>query len=217
MATTGLTTTKQNILQYLLKQGQATAQQLATAFDLSSQAIRRHLGELEAEGLIDHDAMQKGMGRPQYRYKLSNQGRALFPHRYEEFAVSFLDALAETEGEEWVAKVLEKQWQKKAREYRDRVGDGTLQERVTRLVQLRQEEGYMAELHQTDTAESQQQFVLTEYNCAISEVAESYPRICDHELAMFAGILPDCQVERTHWVNDGEHLCGYLIQAKSSL
>jgi len=34
MATTGLTATKQNILQYLLKQGRATAQQLAKAFDL---------------------------------------------------------------------------------------------------------------------------------------------------------------------------------------
>ena len=213
MATTGLTTTKQNILQYLLKQGKATAQQLAKAFELSSQAIRRHLGELEAEGLIEHDAMQKGMGRPQYWYQLSTKGRALFPHRYEEFAVSFLDALAETVGEERVGKVLEKQWQKKAQDYRDRVGDGTLKERVARLVQLRQEEGYMAELHQLETTDNQQQFVLTEYNCAISEVAESYPSICGHELEMFAEILPDCQVERNHWINNGEHLCGYLIKA----
>lgn len=214
MATTGLTATKQNILQYLLKQGRATAQQLAKAFDLSSQAIRRHLGELEAGGLIEHNEMQKGMGRPQYWYQLSSKGRGLFPHRYEEFAVSFLDTLAETVGEERVGKVLEKQWQKKAQDYRDRVGDGTLQERVTKLVQLRQEEGYMAELHQIETEDNQQQFVLTEYNCAISEVAESYPSICGHELEMFAGILPDCQVERNHWLNDGEHLCGYLIKAK---
>lgn len=214
MATTSLTATKQNILEYLLKQGQATAQQLAKAFDLSSQAIRRHLGELEAEGLIAHDARQKGMGRPQYQYQLSAKGRGLFPHRYEEFAVSFLDTLAETVGKERVGKVLAKQWQKKAQDYRDRVGNGTLQERVARLVQLRQEEGYMAELHQIETEDDQQQFVLTEYNCAISEVAESYPSICGHELEMFAGILPDCQVERNHWLNNGEHLCGYLIKAK---
>lgn len=214
MATTGVTTTKQNILRYLLKEGQATAQQLAKAFELSSQAIRRHLGELEADGLIAHNTMQKGMGRPQHWYQLSTKGRALFPHRYEEFAVSFLDTLAETVGEERLGKVLEKQWQKKAQYYRDRLGDGNLQERVTRLLRLRQEEGYMAELHQMENKNNQQQFVLTEYNCAISEVAESYPSICSHELEMFADILPDCQVERTHWLNNGEHLCGYLIKAK---
>ena len=213
MATTGVTSTKQNILRYLLKQGQATAQQLAKAFELSSQAIRRHLGELEADELIAHNAMQKGMGRPQHWYQLSAKGRALFPHGYEEFAVSFLDTLAETVGEERLGKVLEKQWKKKAQYYRDRLGDGNLQERVTRLVQLRQEEGYMAELHQMETKDHQQ-FVLTEYNCAISEVAESYPSICGHELEMFADILPDCHVERTHWLNNGEHLCGYLIKAK---
>jgi DeoR family suf operon transcriptional repressor len=29
---------------------------------------------------------------------------------------------------------------------------------------------------------------------------------------MFAAVLPDCTVERTHWIIDGEHRCGYLVQ-----
>jgi DeoR family suf operon transcriptional repressor len=59
------------------------------------------------------------------------------------------------------------------------------------------------------------QFILAEHNCAISNVAESFPSVCGHELEMFAAVLPDCTVERTHWINDGEHQCGYLIQAPS--
>jgi DeoR family transcriptional regulator, suf operon transcriptional repressor len=211
--TTGLPSTKQNILQELLKQGQATASELAKSLNISSQAIRRHLTELETEGLIEHSAVQTGMGRPQYFYQLSHQGRALFPHRYGEFAVSFLDTLSETVGKERVSTVLAKQWQRKAETYRDRLGCGTIQERVTRLVQLRQEEGYMAELHQMPSQENKPEFILTEYNCAISEVAESYPSVCGHELEMFSAILPDCTVERTHWLNHGEHRCGYLIKA----
>lgn len=210
MKTTGFPSTKQNILQFFLKKGQGTAIQLAKALELSSQAIRRHLSELEAEGLIEYESVQQGMGRPQHIYQLSQKGRSLFPHRYGEFAVSFLDTLVETFGEDRVSKVLEKQWQRKAQEYRDRVGNGSLLERVSKLVQIRQEEGYMAELQQ----KSQQNFILTEYNCAISEVAESYPSVCGHELEMFSAILPDCKVERTHWLNNGEHRCGYLIQAK---
>jgi DeoR family suf operon transcriptional repressor len=154
------------------------------------------------------------MGRPQHLYQLSRQGRSQFPHRYSEFAVSFLDTLAETVGEEQVSKVLEKQWHKKAAEYRDRLGNGSLQERVKKLLELRQEEGYMAELHLVSQTEAKPRFILAEHNCAISEVAESYPSVCGHELEMFAAVLPDCTVERTHWINNGEHRCGYLIQPK---
>lgn len=207
--------TKQDILQYLLKQGQATAQELAETLEISPQAIRRHLKDLEAEGLLDHQSQQLRIGRPQYSYQLSRQGRDRFPHRYSEFAVSFLDTLVETVGEEQVSQVLRKQWERKAQEYRERVGTGPLQERVAKLVELRQQEGYMAELHLVKEPKGdREKFILAEHNCAISEVAESYPSVCGHELEMFAAVLPDCTVERTHWINNGEHRCGYLIQAK---
>ena len=209
----GKPSTKQNILQELLKQGRASASALAKSLDISSQAVRRHLSELETEGLIEHSAVQTGMGRPQHYYQLTHRGKSLFSHRYGEFTVSFLDTLAETVGRERVGKVLAKQWQKKAREYRDRLGNGTLAQRVSKLVQLRQEEGYMAELHQAQPQDNKPEFIFTEYNCAISEVALSYPSVCGHELEMFSAILPDCTVERTHWIVGGEHRCGYSIKA----
>ncbi len=215
MMTTGLPSTKKSILQYLLKQGRATAKELAQALNITPQAIRRHLSELEAEELIEYQSVQQGMGRPQHLYQLSKEGRdRLNPHNYGEFAVDFLDTLAETVGKEQVSKVLEKQWQRKATAYRDRLGNGSLKQRVAKLVQIRQKEGYMAELHQLPPKQKQQ-FILIEHNCAIHEVAESYPSVCGHELEMFAAVLPDCTVERTHWINNGEHLCGYLIKGKS--
>ena len=214
MTTTGLTSTKQNILQSLLRHGQAAAQQLAQDLNLSTQAIRRHLHELETDGLIEYQSVQQGMGRPQHLYQLSSEGRdRLTPQKYSQFAVSFLDTLAETAGKDQVSKVLEKQWQRKAAEYRDRLGKGNLKQRIAKLVELRQEEGYMAELHQANP-QKKQQFVLVEHNCAISDVAESYPSICGHELEMFAAVLPDCVVQRTQRINDGEHRCGYSIKAK---
>lgn len=214
MMTTGLPSTKLNILQTLLKQGQATAKQIAKELDLSTQAIRRHLNELEADGSIEHHAVQQGMGRPQHLYQLSSAGRdRLSPQKYSEFAVNFLDTLAETVGKEQVSRVLEKQWQRKAAEYRARLGKGNLKQRISKLVQLRQEEGYMAELLQASPPQKQE-YVLVEHNCAISDVAESYPSICGHELEMFAAVLPDCIVQRTQWINDGEHRCGYSIEKR---
>jgi DeoR family transcriptional regulator, suf operon transcriptional repressor len=216
MTATQHPSTKQDILHHLLKQGRATAQAMADSLNISPQAIRRHLKDLEDEGLIEHQAQQAGMGRPIYQYQLSQKGRGLLPDRYDDFALSLLDTLAETVGKEQVNKILQKQWQRKALEYRDRVGQGSLQERVANLVELRKAEGYMAEWHpvEADSSSADSRFIITEYNCAISHVAESFPSVCGHELEMFALALEGCKVERTHWLVNGEHRCGYLVQAK---
>lgn len=217
MATTQQPSTKQGILQHLLKQGQATAQELATDLDISPQAIRRHLKDLEAENLIIYQTVQVGMGRPQHVYQLSREGRDRYSNSdsYGKFTVSLLDTLAETVGQEQMKFILRKQWERKALLYRDRVGNGSLQERVTNLVELRKAEGFMAECHPTETTnKGNSRFILTEHNCAISSVAESFPSVCEHELEMFATVLPDCIVERTHWLIDGEHRCGYIVRSR---
>lgn len=216
MATTQQPSTKQDILQYLLKHGQATAQELADTLEVSPQAIRRHLKDLEAEDLISHEQVSAGMGRPQHVYQLSRKGREQFPNHYGEFAVSFLDTLKETLGQEQASSVLRKHWERKALEYRQRVGKGSLRERVAKLVELRRAEGYMAEWYPLEDSERASQFMLTEHNCAISHVASSFPSVCGHELEMFAVALDGSQVERTHWIINGEHRCGYLIKDKSA-
>jgi DeoR family transcriptional regulator, suf operon transcriptional repressor len=221
MKSTEQASTKQDILQYLLKHEYATAQDLADRFAISPQAIRRHLKDLEAEGLIEHEVEHKagegisnsGMGRPQHIYKLSAEGRDRFPASYNEFAVTLLNTMSEAMGREQVAQVLQLQWQRKALEYRDRLGKGSLQERVANLAEIRKSEGYVAEWYPVeDDRGNTSGYILTEYNCAISQIAETFPSVCGHELEMFAAALEGCQVERTHWMVDGEHRCGYLIQ-----
>ncbi|HAT15870.1 MAG TPA: iron-sulfur cluster biosynthesis transcriptional regulator SufR, partial [Microcoleaceae bacterium UBA11344] len=208
MMQTQQTSTKQDILQYLLKGGQGTALELAESLEMSPQAIRRHLKDLEAEGLIQYRSVQARMGRPQHIYELTSLGRDRFPNRYGDFAVSFLDTLAETVGREQVISILQKQWERKAMEYRRLVGAGSLQERVAKLMELRKAEGYMAEWYPVDDRDSDfnakgDRFVFMEHNCAISNVAETFPSVCGNELEMFAAVLPDCTIERTHWIIDG--------------
>ena len=216
---------REDILGFLLKRGTATASAIATHLEITPQAVRRHLKTLEANELIEHQVSQASIGRPNHLYQLSRKGRDHFPDQYDQFALSLLNTVADTMGPEQVSKLLKKQWQRKAKEYRERMGDAPLKDRMQTLVKLRQAEGYMAECHLadeladdvTDEADpSGKAFVITEYNCAIAHIAESYPTVCGHELAMFAIALPDCSVERTHWLVGGEHQCGYLIKTKSS-
>lgn len=222
MVTTQQPSTKQDILQHLIKQGQATAHELATELNISPQAIRRHLKDLETEDLISYQAVQLGMGRPQHVYQLSSKGRDRLRKEgsdrdsHGQFAVSLLDTLAQTVGHDQMSSILRKQWELKALKYRNSVGNGSLQERVANLVELRKAEGFMAEWYRVDASDkvSSDRFILTEHNCAISNVAASFPVVCGHELEMFAAVLPDCKVERTHWQINGEHRCGYLVQAR---
>ncbi|NMG06969.1 iron-sulfur cluster biosynthesis transcriptional regulator SufR [Brasilonema sp. UFV-L1] len=223
METTHQSSTKQDILEYLLKHIQASAFELAEALDISPQAIRRHLKDLEAQEVISFSLSAQGeMGRPQHIYQLTRKGRDRLRREgadgYGQFAVSLLDTLAETVGRDKVSSILRKQWERKAEEYRDRLGNASLSDRVAILVKLRKAEGFMAEYHPVESSESSESdgFILTEHNCAISNVAESFPSICGHELEMFAAVLPDCTVERTHWMINGEHRCGYLVQERKN-
>ncbi|MGD1900411.1 MAG: iron-sulfur cluster biosynthesis transcriptional regulator SufR [Phormidesmis sp.] len=227
-STSSSTSMKDAILRFLLKHGTATAGAIADHLEVTPQGIRRHLKNLESSELIEHQTSQEGIGRPNHVYKLSRKGREHFPDQYDQFALSLLNTVADTMGPEHVSKLLKQQWQNKAKAYRDKLGDAPLADRMQALVELRQAEGYMAECYPAPEANEKADgeangakdapaaFVITEYNCAIAQIAESYPMVCGHELAMFAIALPDCSVERTHWLVNGEHQCGYLVKAKES-
>src|SRR5437763_16161461 len=77
-----------------------TTKQLAEKLDVSPNAIRHHLKELEAEQLIAYGREQRGVGAPTYAYRLSAEGEALFPRQYERALTDVLERPAEKAGRE---------------------------------------------------------------------------------------------------------------------
>lgn len=64
--------TRQSILDFLGTRGSASAQQMAQAFGMSTQNLRRHLRILEQRGLIAvSQPAASGRGRPQLTYSLT--------------------------------------------------------------------------------------------------------------------------------------------------
>jgi DeoR family suf operon transcriptional repressor len=101
-----------------------------------------------------------------------------------------------------MGSLLQQQWQRKAQEYQAQMGSGSLAERLERLVQLRQAEGYMAEYYPypnhlaaprpaEGSEQYVEQYVLVEHHCAIAQIAQRFPSVCGHELEMFAAALPE--------------------------
>ncbi len=202
-------TTKEEILHHLLKHDRVSAQDLAAALEISPQAVRRHLKDLEESGLVYHQvSLGEGMGRPQYHYSLSARGKALFPKGYSEFSVKLLQSLTKTVGHEPVQELLGQQWQEKAAHYCALIGHLPLPQRLEELASLRRSEGYVTEWFPHPDRDG---FLYTEYNCVIADVANSFPNVCSHELNMFRAVFPEAQVDRIHWMIKGEHRCGYAI------
>jgi len=205
-STTG-TTTKEEILRYLVRRPGATAQEVAGDFEISPQAVRRHLKDLEEEGLVRFQTVRGGMGRPQHTYELTALGRSRLPAGYDRLAVGLLGSLLGALPPEQAEQVLRKHWQEKGEAYARLLGAGPLGDRLARLGGLRREEGYVVAWQLGEDGAG----LYTEFNCAIARVAESFPGVCGHELTMFAAALPDCEVTRTHWTMGGDPRCGYRM------
>src|SRR5712691_4098761 len=84
-----------------------TAKQLAAKLGVSTNAIRHHLKELEAESLVAYGREQHGVGAPTYAYRLSPVGEALFPQRYKEALTQLLERVVEKGGRRAAVELFE--------------------------------------------------------------------------------------------------------------
>src|SRR5882762_8884790 len=93
-----------------------TAKQLAGKLGVSANAIRHHLKELEAEGLIVYGREQRGVGAPTFAYRLSAAGEELFPRRYEETLTELLQRVSDKAGRHAVVEMFEEHYAALARQ-----------------------------------------------------------------------------------------------------
>ena len=75
----GLTGTRAELAQLLLRQGNMTVATLARDTGLAPATVRRHLDILQRDGLVTYDQMSEGVGRPSHVYRLSEQGLEALP------------------------------------------------------------------------------------------------------------------------------------------
>jgi predicted ArsR family transcriptional regulator len=201
--------TRRRILIALKERGGLTADELADNLGISSVAVRRHLTTLERDRLVDHEEVQRGMGRPSYVYRLTEAANQIFPHKYDQLASYVLEAIEELFGREAVDRIFEHRTQELAQSYRPLVSVGDLPDRLEQLTRLREADGYMPVWEE----QADGTYVLRQYHCPILHVAEGCVEACAQELALFVDLL-DAEVTRQCHRVTGDTMCSYQIRPR---
>ncbi len=192
-----------------LKRSQSlTAKDLSSMLDLSPNAIRHHLKELEGSGLVEHVRQTRGVGAPVFSYRLTRAGHDLFPRRYEEALTDLLDHLVEGLGRDRAVTALAARFHSLARGLSGDIERLPVREKLERVVEVLTAEGYMAEWSDTGAADGR--VVLTEHNCAMGSVARKFPEICEAERRFLSQVL-GADVERQSHMLDGCAACQYHV------
>lgn len=200
--------TTDKIIQLLKLHGPLTAKTLAEELALTTMGVRQHLQALEEEGDVDIEDRVEGRGRPTRYWGLTEQSRTHFADRHSELSLQLIDSVKMIFGDQGLDKLIEHREQTAMQQYRSAMqGMTDITSRLTKLVELRTLEGYMATQEQAYGV-----FWLLENHCPICSAATKCQNFCRSELQQFQQLFADiATVSREEHIIDGARRCAYRI------
>ena len=200
--------TTDKIIQLLKLHGPLTAKTLAEELALTTMGVRQHLQALEDAGDVDIEDRVEGRGRPTRYWGLTEQSRTHFADRHSELSLQLIDSVKMIFGDQGLDKLIEHREQTALQQYRSAMlGMTDIASRLTKLVELRTLEGYMATQEQADGV-----FWLLENHCPICSAATKCQNFCRSELKQFQQLFADiATVSREDHIIDGARRCAYRI------
>src|SRR3984957_13192113 len=221
--------TRGRIARLILENGPATAAGLSARLGLTPAGIRRHLDNLLTDGLIETRIARppgnRGRGRPAKLFAITDAGRSVFEHAYDDLASSALRFIAETAGPAAVAQFARQQVSELERRYRPVVEAAAPEGRVQALADALSADGYAAcvtdvpapardardardDRDERDDRGTQ----LCQHHCPVAHVAEQYPELCEAETEAFGRLL-GTPVRRLATIAHGEGICTTHVTA----
>ncbi len=204
--------TRGQVARLILELGPSTAATLGGRLGLTPAAIRRHLDNLLAEGLIETRTARTygNRGRGQAKvFVITDAGRSAFEHAYDDLASNALRFLAETAGPDAIAEFARRQVSDLERRYAPAVARGDLPGRVQALAEALSADGYAASAgpapaiggSRADAGEE-----LCQHHCPVAHVAAEFPQLCEAETEAFGRLL-GTPVQRLATIAHGDGIC----------
>jgi predicted ArsR family transcriptional regulator len=201
--------TRGRIARLILENGPVTAGQLSERLGLTPAAVRRHLDNLLADGMIETRIARpygsRGRGRPARLFAITDAGRSAFEHAYDDLASSALRFIAETAGPAAVATFARRQVSELERRYLPVVESARTGERVRALAEALSADGYAACASDAPAATGGGE-QLCQHHCPVAHVAAQYPELCEAETEAFGRLL-GTPVQRLATIAHGDGIC----------
>ncbi|MBO0833179.1 MAG: transcriptional regulator [Actinobacteria bacterium] len=208
--------TRGRIARLIMENGPVTAAGLSARLGLTPAAVRRHLDNLLADGMIEVRSSRtygnRGRGRPARLFAITDAGRSAFVHAYDDLASSALGFLAEMAGPGAVAAFARQQIAELERRYRPVVEAAPPGERVSALAAALSADGYAASASTRPGAGGGDQ--LCQHHCPVAHVAAQYPQLCEAETEAFGRLLGTA-VQRLATIAHGDGICTTHVTSAS--
>jgi predicted ArsR family transcriptional regulator len=211
--------TRARIARLILENGPVTASALSTRLGLTPAAVRRHLDNLLAGGLIETRTARRpasrGRGRPAKLFAITDAGRSAFEHAYDDLATSALRFLAEVAGPGAVAEFARRQVAELERRYRQVMEAATPEDKVKALAEALSADGYAASATSAPsrgTLAAQNGEQLCQHHCPVAHVAAEFPQLCEAETEAFGRLL-GTPVQRLATIANGDGICTTHVTA----
>jgi predicted ArsR family transcriptional regulator len=197
--------TRERVATSILEHGPSTAADLAQRLGLTPAAVRRHLDQLLADGVVEQrqprSTVRRGRGRPAKVFVITDAGRDTFAHAYDDLAADALRFLAEAAGDEAVAQFAARRLRSLTEKYRPLVEAAPAAERPRVLAEALSADGFAASAGTTPAGAQ-----ICQHHCPVAHVAAEFPQLCEAETAMFADLLGS-HVQRLATIAHGDGVC----------
>ena len=198
--------TRQEILDYLRRQGQATVRDLGAHLALTPTGIRQHLTVLERDGMIEAHEERGRVGRPALVYRLTSAGDGLFPKKYDALANALIDEARVLLGPEALQKLMKNVAARFAEPYMARLEGKSPNERTEEATKILQERGCMAE--QMWDGED---LLIAQHACPFPNVATRNSAVCALDVE-FVRRLVGADARLTTSLLRGDDACTYRVR-----
>jgi predicted ArsR family transcriptional regulator len=219
--------TRGQVARLILELGPCTAATLGGRLGLTPAAIRRHLDNLIADGMIETRTARsygnRGRGRPAKVFVITDAGRSAFEHAYDDLASSALRFLEQSYGHQAVAEFARQQIAETERRYAPVVAQaGDLRGRVQALADALSADGYAAAAgpvpgppggagaprggipSPAGVVSNGEQ--ICQHHCPVAHVAAEFPQLCEAETEAFGRLL-GTPVRRLATIAHGDGIC----------
>lgn len=203
--------TRQDILDYLRRNAQATVKELGDHLGLTSTGIRQHLTVLERDGLVDAREERGHVGRPALVYRLSSAGDAIYPKTYDALANALIEESRALLGTEALQQLMKNVAARFAEQYMSRLEGKTTAERVHETSKIIQERGCLAESNDDAAGD----FLIKQQTCPFPKVAQRNSAVCAMEVE-FVRRLVGTDARLTSSLLRGDASCTYRVRPVSS-